>query len=188
MLFWRQIRLFEFFSSARWFKTVALRPRVSDSRPVLAKTSAASQLLGSSARKCRRWSFTCVNEATNWAPFLMSSVFSTPFSMARLSVNCNPFYLPMGVVRAEPRNVKVTQENDNFLGSRPCPFFNCSNFLLSRLISVCRSLRPRVSAKLWAHVEAWLWPVPIHIPFGTQLDWVRMPAENRMKFKSLPIG
>ena len=43
------------------------------------KNSAASQLLGLSARKFRRWSFTCVNKAANWAPFVMSSVFSTPF-------------------------------------------------------------------------------------------------------------
>ena len=44
------------------------------------KNSATSQLLGSSARKFRRWSFTCVSEAANWTPFCNELCFLNPFS------------------------------------------------------------------------------------------------------------
>jgi len=188
VLFWRQIRLFwipflramvlnrDPEAKSLWFETRS------------GKNSAASQLLGLSARKFRRWSFTCVNKAANWAPLVMSSVFSTPFFQWLDCRSIVVLLICQWGVRAKPRNVKITQETDNFLGSRPCPFFQLLDLFRHASFSVCRSLRPRVSAKFWAHIEAWLWSVAIPIPFGTQLDWVRMPAKNRMKLKYLPIG
>ena len=176
--FWRQIWSFDFLFlramvlnrdpkvKSPWFETRS------------GKNSATSQLLGSSARKFRRWSFTCVNEVTNWAPFLMSSVFSTPFSMARLSVNCGPFNLPMGVSARNHGTWRSPKKMIIFWVRGPAPFFQLLELFRHASSSVCRSLRPRVSAKFWAHIEAWLWSVTIPIPFGTPSYWVRVPAKK----------
>ena len=80
VFFWRQIWSFDFLFlramvlnrdpkvKSPWFETRS------------GKNSATSQLLGSSARKFRRWSFTCVSEEANWAPFCNELCFLNPFS------------------------------------------------------------------------------------------------------------
>ena len=145
------------------------------------KNSATSQLLGSSARKFRRWSFTCVNEEVNWTPFCNELCFLNPFAQL---LDCRSivvfFNLPIGVSARNHGTWRSPKKMMIFWVRGPAPFFNCSNFFSSRLIPVGRSLRPRVSAKFWANIGAWLWSVTILIPFGTQLNRVRMPAENRM--------
>ena len=72
-------------------------------------------------------------------PFVMSSVFSTPFSIARLSVNCSPFNLPMGVSARNHGTWRSPKKMMIFWVRGPAPFFNCSNFFSSRLI-FCLSL------------------------------------------------
>ena len=64
-------------------------------------------------------------------PFVMSSVFSTPFSIARLSVNCSPFNLPMGVSARNHGTWRSPKKMIIFWVRGPAPFFNCSNFFVT---------------------------------------------------------
>jgi len=128
------------------------------------KNSVTSQLSGSSARKFRKCSPTCVDEAINLSLCLMSSSVSTPFSMARWSVNCDLFVLPMGGVRAKQRNVKITEKVMIVWVRNPAPRSLISWTVSSRLISF-DSFRPRVSAQRLSS-KACLWLTTIQFPRG----------------------
>ena len=133
-----------------------------------------SQLSGLSARKFRRCSPPCVNEAINLSLCLMSSSVSAPFSMARRSVNCDLFVLPMGCPRETTERCDH-RKGDDFLGSKPGPsLFNFSNYFVTLNLFWLLS-----SARVGAAFELALkricdWPL-----FNSLRDWlvlVRGPA------------
>ena len=93
------------------------------------KNSATSQLLGSSARKFRRWSFTCVSEEVNWTPFCNELCFLNPFAQL---LDCRSivvfFNLPIGVSARNHGTWRSPRKMMIFWVRGPAPFFNCSNF------------------------------------------------------------
>ena len=95
-----------FLSSARGFWTITRGSKVSSSRTGLEKKFVTSQLPGLSARRFKRCSPTYVNEAINLNLCLMSSSVSAPFSMARKSVYCGLFVLPMGMSARNNRTLR----------------------------------------------------------------------------------
>ena len=92
-----QLWFIEFFSSARGFWIMTRGSKSLQFKARSSKNSMTSQLSGSSARKFRKCSPTCVDEAINLSLCLMSSSVSTPFSMARWSVNCDLLFCQWGV-------------------------------------------------------------------------------------------
>ena len=155
-----------FLSSARGFWTITRGSKSLQFKTRSGRNSVTSQLLGLSARKFRRWSLTCVDEAINLSLCLMSSSVSTPFSMARWSVNCDLFVLPMGGVRAKQRNVKITIGGDSFSGFKnPAPVWISLNFVVT-LNSFFLLSSARVGTTFWARSKACLWLTTAQIPRG----------------------
>ena len=133
-----------------------------------------SQLSGLSARKFRRCSPTCVNEAINLSLCLMSSSVSAPFSMARRSVNCDLLFCQWGCPRETTERCDH-RKGDDFLGSKPGPslfnFLNC--FVTLNLFWLLSSARVGAAFEL-ALRRICDWPL-----FNSLGDWlvlVRGPA------------
>ena len=101
-----------------------------------------------------------------WASVWWALLSQPLFSMARWSVNCDLFVLPMGGVRAKQRNVKITIGGDSFSGFKnPAPFWISLNFVVPLNFFFLLS-SARVGTTYWARSKACLWLTTAQIPRG----------------------
>ena len=136
-----------------------------------------SQLSGLSARKFRRCSPTCVDEAINLSLCLMSSFFFlNPFFNGSMIGQLWPFlFCQWGVSARSNGTLRTPKEVIVFLGSKTQPLFEFLWTLSSRLI-FCFSSRPRVSARLFELALKRVCDWPLLKSLGDWLVCVRGPA------------
>ena len=135
-----------FLSSARRFWTITRGSKVSSSRTDLEEFS-DFPMVGVCPRESLEYvAPLALMRLSIWASCLMSSSVSAPFSMARRSVNCDLFVLPMGVSARNNGTLRAPKRWWFSWVRSPAPRFLISWTVSSHLISF-NSSRPRVSAQ-----------------------------------------
>ena len=163
------------------------------------KNSETSQLSGLSARKFRRWSLTCVDEAINLSLCLMSSFCLNPFFNGSMIGQLWPFlFCQWGVSARSNGTLRSPNKVIVFLGSKPSPFLNFLWTFSSRLISSLLFSSARVGTTFeFALRRVCDWPlfkslgnglVCVRGPALRSIQYLREGREPEKKLKTLLIG